>query len=325
MTPTPDQRPLVTIGLSTYNRVASTLPEALQSALEQTYPHVEVIVCDNASGDGTEGFMRSQHDERLRYHRHPTNIGANANFNACLNFARGEYFLLLHDDDVLDPTFVERAMNSLDGGEPGVLLSGVRLIRADGQMLAEVPPPPAGVSARELLLNWFDRKFSFYLVSTLFQTKALRASGGFQSPEELFQDVVAIVRLASRYGHGAVPGVGGSFRKQEASRTSASHAMRWARDATHLLQVICEELPDPDGNLRAAGARYLAATSYRHVSAEPSLWKRWQMYHDVDRHFGRSLSPASYVWRVQRKRIDRILNRTFGRLFAGRRGGVNWR
>ena len=300
---------LVTIGISTFNRVDSTFPEALRSALAQDYPHVELVVCDNASTDGTEAFMATQADERLRYHRHSHNVGANGNFNACLEQARGEYFLLLHDDDVLAPGFVRRAMAELGDGEAGVLLGGVRRIDAEGRVTGEVPAPPAGLTTAELFMSWFDRRISFYFCSTLFHTARLRSDGGFATPEDLFQDVVAIARLASRSGYAAVPGVGGHFRKHDANRGAASAALRWARDGKFLLEVLCRELPADCDRLRAAGEIYLANKTYRAVAAVPSRSERRELYAEADRLFGGALPP----WRFKLRRHRRLLGRSLGR------------
>lgn len=299
------QAPLVTIGISTFNRLALTFPEALRSALEQTYPNVEVVVCDNASTDGTEGFVSEQRDSRLRYLRHPSNIGANANFNACLDQASGTYFLLLHDDDVLDPTFVERAMMALNDREPGVLLGGVRLIDAEGRAEGTAAPPPPDLGAADLFLHWFGRRFSFYFCSTLFHTQRLRAAGGFGTPEDLFQDVVAIARLTSRFGYVSVPGTAASFRRHGANHGAASRALSWARDAAYLLDVLCDELPSDAERLRTAGAKYLTQTSYRYAAAESSPNERHRAYQDIYARFGWAYAPWRYVVDAHRRRLRR--------------------
>ncbi len=296
---------LVTIGISTYNRLALTFPEALRSALAQTYPQVEVVVCDNASTDGTDAFMLAQSDSRLRYHRHGSNIGANGNFNACLELARGAYFLLLHDDDVLDPTFVERAVAASSGREPGVVLGGVRLIDAEGNEAGTVASPPTNLSPADLFLHWFGRRFSFYFCSTLYHTERLRHVGGFATPENLFQDVVAIARLVSRYGYVSVPGIAGSFRQHEANHGAASRALSWARDAAFLLDVLCEELPADADRLRDVGAPYLAQTSYRYVAVEPSSRERKKAYRAIYKLFGQSYAPWRYLVTRERRKLRR--------------------
>lgn len=301
--------PLVTIGISTYDRSASTFPEALRSALDQTYRNLEVVVCDNASTDGTEALMRAQTDARLRYVRHPANIGANANFNACLEHARGSYFLLLHDDDVLEEDFVRRAVAELRGRDPGVLLGGVRLIDADGRAEGVVPAPPRDLEPAELFLAWFERRFSFYFCATLFHTERLRSIGGFSTPEDLFQDVVAIAKLTSRYGYVSVPTTAGSFRRHDTNRGAAGKAMSWARDGAYVLDVLREELPEEAARLQEAGAPYLTRTAYRYAAAEARGRERGATYAQIFELFGRTYPRWRFEVRLLRRRLRRFVGR----------------
>lgn len=57
--------------------------------LEQDYAALEVVVCDEASGDGTASSRAEQPDPRIRRQRHPVQIGGNAGFDACPERARG--------------------------------------------------------------------------------------------------------------------------------------------------------------------------------------------------------------------------------------------
>ena len=97
-----DALPLITIAIPTYNRANGYFKEALKSALSQTYSNYEIIVSDNCSTDNTEELVKSYSDGRIIYYKHEKNIPANENFNFCLRKARGKYFLLLHDDDLID-------------------------------------------------------------------------------------------------------------------------------------------------------------------------------------------------------------------------------
>ena len=69
--------PLVSIGVPVYNG-ENYLRQALESITNQTYRNLEILIADNASTDGTEAICRefAARDERIRYHRHPTNLGA---------------------------------------------------------------------------------------------------------------------------------------------------------------------------------------------------------------------------------------------------------
>jgi glycosyltransferase involved in cell wall biosynthesis len=117
--------PLVTIGMPTYNRV-QLLIRALDSALAQTYPRIEVVIADNASTDGTEQICheRAQTDPRIRYVRHPHNIGPTANFNELFGCCGGDYVLMLADDDWLDPDYVSRCVAALEADSELVHVAG---------------------------------------------------------------------------------------------------------------------------------------------------------------------------------------------------------
>jgi glycosyltransferase involved in cell wall biosynthesis len=63
--------PLVSIILATYNS-ATHLAEAIESILRQTYTHLELVVVDDGSTDGTAAVLASFRDPRIILVRHPT-------------------------------------------------------------------------------------------------------------------------------------------------------------------------------------------------------------------------------------------------------------
>ena len=106
--------PLVSICIPTYN-YAAFLPRAVQSALAQTHRDVEVVVLDDASTDETpEVLSRYAGDERFSVRRAQVNVGLFANFNRCLEVARGDFVKVLCADDWLHPQSIEDALAVLD-------------------------------------------------------------------------------------------------------------------------------------------------------------------------------------------------------------------
>jgi glycosyltransferase involved in cell wall biosynthesis len=96
-------RPLISVIVTTYN-YAHTVGTAIDSALAQDYPNLEVVVVDNASTDATPELMRRyRSDPRVRYSRNPANIGMVPNHNKGLYETRGAYVLFLSADDFLLP------------------------------------------------------------------------------------------------------------------------------------------------------------------------------------------------------------------------------
>lgn len=130
--------PLVSIGLPTYNR-ATWLPQAIQSALGQTYPNVEVVLSDNASTDGTAEICRdvAARDSRFRYIRQPVNRGAAENFATVLRESRGQYFMWLGDDDWLDLDYVARCVEVLTADPRCSLVCGLARYYAGDQLIAD--------------------------------------------------------------------------------------------------------------------------------------------------------------------------------------------
>jgi hypothetical protein len=91
-------QPLVSVIIPTYNRADAAF-RAVQSALDQDYDPLEVIVVDDGSRDDTLERLAAFGD-RVRIVRHPENCGAAAARNTGIEAALGEYVALLDSDDL---------------------------------------------------------------------------------------------------------------------------------------------------------------------------------------------------------------------------------
>jgi len=93
--------PLVSIGMPVYNEAAH-IDSALSSIRKQSYPNLEIIVCDNASSDGTVEICRKhgEVDKRIRLVASTQNDGASANFRRAFELASGEYFMWASGHDL---------------------------------------------------------------------------------------------------------------------------------------------------------------------------------------------------------------------------------
>ena len=107
-------KPLVTILIPTYNRV-SMLTDAIESAINQTYKNIEIIISDNHSEDSTEEICKryAEKDSRIKYFRQNENIGLTNNSNFLSSQLTGEFFIWLCDDDWLDLDYVEKSVDFL--------------------------------------------------------------------------------------------------------------------------------------------------------------------------------------------------------------------
>ncbi|WP_158550757.1 glycosyltransferase family 2 protein [Geodermatophilus sp. TF02-6] len=127
--------PLVSVLVPTHDG-ERFLGEALRSALAQTHTHLEVLVGDDASTDGTPALLETFRaaDPRVRVLRHETNVGAFANPVRLLEEARGEYVKFLLHDDVLAPGCVATLLAGMRSSDSVSLAFSHRsTIGADGE------------------------------------------------------------------------------------------------------------------------------------------------------------------------------------------------
>lgn len=102
---------IVNICIPNYN-MSRFIEGSINSALNQTYPNIEVIVVDNNSMDNSWEIIESFRDSNCKYrcYRNDTNIGMARNWNKCLRYAKGKFLTILSADDLLEPTFIEECM-----------------------------------------------------------------------------------------------------------------------------------------------------------------------------------------------------------------------
>jgi glycosyltransferase involved in cell wall biosynthesis len=299
---------LVSIGIPTYNRAGSYLVDALRSATSQTHPAIEIIVADNCSTDHTEAYVKGLSDERIKYFRHPASIDPNDNFNFCLKQAEGDYFLLLHDDDCIDPDFAEACMNAAErAGDAGIIRTGVRTINESGRTLREFPNREDGLSARAFVEKWLRGQSMLILCSTLFNTARLKSIGGFGSRHNLYQDVAAEMELAIRHRRVDVEGVKASFRKHGGQRTNTSQMRGWIEDSIELRDRICDLLPEARESLRVQGNVHFSKHNYDLATGIPGVFTRYSTYAWIYKLFDYDLSPFKFFY-------DRAHNRIFTHL-----------
>jgi glycosyltransferase involved in cell wall biosynthesis len=128
---------VVSVLIPTYNR-AYCLGRAINSALGQTYPRVEVLVIDDGSTDNTRKLVQSAYgnDDRVHYLYQP-NAGVSAARNRGLRAARGAYVAFLDSDDVWKPWKLQAQVACLKRlPAAGMIWSDMEAVDSQGQVHA---------------------------------------------------------------------------------------------------------------------------------------------------------------------------------------------
>jgi glycosyltransferase involved in cell wall biosynthesis len=131
------ETPLVSIGLPVYNE-ERFIDATLASLRQQDYPHIEILVSDNASTDRTVEICKrhAAEDIRIRIKVQTSNSGVTPNFENALAMANGRYFMWAAGHDLWTPNFVSECVALLER-QPGACLAfgSSRWITGDGEPL----------------------------------------------------------------------------------------------------------------------------------------------------------------------------------------------
>lgn len=146
---------LVTVAIPVFNG-EPYVEAALQSVIEQSYQHLEIIVVDDGSTDRSCEIISSFKDPRVRLLRLEKNQGIESAWNRCLSEAAGRYMTLLPQDDLLMPCAIEERM-AIFHKAPGTVLvfNSRRIINERGGLITNRRAPFFGgvVSARKLVAS----------------------------------------------------------------------------------------------------------------------------------------------------------------------------
>lgn len=107
------KNPLVSIIIPIYN-TEKYIYECLNSLINQSYSHIEIIVVDDGSTDNSLCLLKelSDKDNRLKVFSQP-NQGVSAARNLALSKATGTYVMFVDADDWIDPHTIEKCLQAI--------------------------------------------------------------------------------------------------------------------------------------------------------------------------------------------------------------------
>jgi glycosyltransferase involved in cell wall biosynthesis len=244
----------VTIAIPTLNR-AGYLQLALESALHQSYNNVEVIVSNNASTDDTARYLSSVTHPRLRV----------------LTAATGEYFLLLSDDDLLEPEAIQQLVagyTTQEGvSEPGFVYCGGWIIDSEGSHTRVFKHSPHRETAKDLIPAFFGSNRDLWLCGILFRTADVLP--GFSAEFSWAPDSRLWIDLAIKYG--SVVFIGSelvSYRIHQ-NATSSLPMQVWKNEINILAQFAIQQYSSKDATDRTFASQVNKAVANLIVRSVP--------------------------------------------------------
>ena len=198
--------PPVSVGLPVRNGMPYII-ECLNSIREQSFGDFDLLVCDNASTDGTEEVAREAvlADPRIRYLRVESDSGASANFNRCFARTDGGLFTWVASDDRFLPGYLEQTVDHLKAHpDHAMCVPAVKFIDEAG-IASGVLCQPVNLSSpyvEQRLSSYLDRR-SWFMVYGLIRREALETTGLFL--QRFGPDVILIWEMLLRFRIGTLP------------------------------------------------------------------------------------------------------------------------
>ncbi|MDB9250752.1 glycosyltransferase family 2 protein [Halorubrum ezzemoulense] len=187
----------VSVVIPTYNR-SEFIKGAVETALNQTYEDLEVVVVNDGSTDDTRSELGAYEDRSdVTVLHNDRNQGISYSRNRGTKFAEGEYICILDDDDRWEPEKVEKQVSLMEqlGTDYAVVYTGGVVIDDDRNVVQQFNPSRSGDIYPEVLARWKLNPHSGHMI----RKACFEDVGGFDPDLVSGVDWDLSIRLAKKY------------------------------------------------------------------------------------------------------------------------------
>lgn len=214
--------PLVSVVMPVFNR-ASLVGQAIESVIAQRYPHLELIVVDDGSSDGSAAAARGFGDPRVKVVELGRNMGHSAARNAGLRAARGDIVAYLDSDNHWDERYVGAIVGAFEELPRADALSTGQYVYRGSERT------PHALRYGHLNLSLLENQNYIDLNAFAHRRAAIAGDGGFDEGLRRFVDYDLVLRIAGTGRLWSVPLVLSHYHQDRAERTVSKEA-RFAGD-----------------------------------------------------------------------------------------------
>lgn len=209
----------VSIAIPAYK--AAFIKETITSVLSQTYTNFELIIVNDKSPEDIDSIVSCFYDPRIKYYKNTYNLGKESivhNWNKCLSYAKGEYFVLLCDDDIMEPTFLKE-MLELANKYPQINVFRCRtkyFNSNNGNIIYETSVWPEYELYESFITNALSGLRKHTISEFLYRTNHIKTCNGYMVlPAGYYSDIASILYFIQGKGIASTSRPLVKFRKSE--------------------------------------------------------------------------------------------------------------
>ncbi len=241
------ETPLVTIAIPAWNH-ERFVEQTLNSTLNSGLPSLEVVICDDASSDGTPEVIRqwaalnADKFSRFKFIKHQVNKGLTASMNEIVSMSHGEIIHILGSDDYFLPGgLAEKTRAMLDNPRWNAAFSDGIAVGYDGQIYSDSLMDGGRLDperltqdgmAEELLYHW---DVPANLLSWRRHTFKIHGGEFAFDPTVFCEDFDSAWWALRNKSLGYVPSLCTAYRLRSWPQTSDRNLVRESRDIAHIL------------------------------------------------------------------------------------------
>lgn len=279
------------------------LKACIDSILKQSIEDFELIILNDCSPEPVEVIVKQFNDQRISYYSNEKNVGALHlvdNWNKCLSLARGNYIVIMGDDDLLEPDYLSEFAQLINlFPDLNVYHCRSKIINDEGETVMLTPSCPLFESVYDSIWHRLAQYRSNYISDFMYRTEALQQQGGFYNlPLAWGSDDITAFIAAHRRGiaHSSKPVF--NYRSNNLSITSTGNDLQkmeanlgYAKWLGHFLQeqptnsdddIVYQYLVNKQHGFMAQRKRYTMMLSMRRQLLNKSfLWFRHRKRFDI--------------------------------------------
>lgn len=214
--------PLVSVFIQTYN-CGSFVTQAIESVLNQTYQHFELIILNDASTDQTAEILAAyENHPKIKIYHNPCNLGISPTWNIALQLCQGEFVAKLDADDYYAPDQLAEVVNFFKHHrEAGMVFSGLDLLYPKGRSEPEMLFFRNRILHRPYFLPKLLERCVMRAPTVFVRRDCYQNLGGVVEQMTLHSDWEMWVRVAANYPVGFIARRLGTYRLSYGSNSTA--------------------------------------------------------------------------------------------------------